>query len=227
MVAITCDWSDPGVDPYTGTARAAIERMVTIPAPVRQVLIARAERDEYDDVVMIDRDTIRSPAHEYRPEITSMAFGGRGRVCATVSRAGWDARHVESAMVFCAGGYCIARPSVCNNWSIVQRLESSAAPAVVEPVAGDRQVAVASPLALSYSTPSASVFIPTLTLPPAGSSAPWRDVAPIYFSPAFEPPTLRVPPPMAAVPEPSTWMLFLAGAAAIGLRLRRSKQLVR
>jgi hypothetical protein len=41
---------------------------------------------------------------------------------------------------------------------------------------------------------------------------------------AFDNITLGATSPMSAVPEPSTWLLMIAGIGGIGLMLRRSKQ---
>ena len=103
-----CNWDAPGRDAYTGTPRAAIMAMAEIPMPVRIFLVARAEAHDFDDAVMIDRDTIRSHKHAYSPVIRQMAFGARGRVCKTVSRASWAADRVEGAWVYCDSGWCVA-----------------------------------------------------------------------------------------------------------------------
>lgn len=138
MLIDTCNWDHPGADAYSGSASSAIYAMASIPAPVRRVLAERAERHEVDDVVYIDRDTIRGK-YDYAPEISFMAFGSRGRVCASVTRNQWSSEHVESAIVICEEGWCVARPSVCNNWSLVSRRRSVAPPvAVLFPPAADQ-----------------------------------------------------------------------------------------
>lgn len=91
---------------------------------MREVLIARAERHDYDDVAMIDRDTIHGK-REYGA-LHHMHFGKAGKVCANVTR-NWSPDHVETAMVFCESSYCVAWPAVCGNWSIIDRVEAHAA----------------------------------------------------------------------------------------------------
>jgi hypothetical protein len=118
-----CNWDNPGVDPYTGTPRAAIMAFTHIPKHVRMALVERVEArtTEYDDVIYIDNEGLRSVGvpgrqeHSYDPVIRNMHFGSRGRVCSGVTWR-WAAERVESAVVYCEQGYCIARPSVCNNW---------------------------------------------------------------------------------------------------------------
>ena len=118
MFIDTCSWDNPGTDRYQGTARSAIEAMSEIPAPVRAALIARTEKKvpDFDEVVMIDRETIRGK-RAYAPELRNMAFGSKGRVCRTTTRDRWTDSHVETAMVYCESGWCIAQPVVCGNWS--------------------------------------------------------------------------------------------------------------
>lgn len=130
MLIDTCNWDHPGTDVFTGSPTMAIYAMAPdIPVRVKRVLAERAERHEVDDVVYIDRDSIRGK-YDYEPEISFMAFGSRGRVCANVTRNKWSSDHVESAIVICEQGWCIARPSVCNNWSLVTRREPRGAPPV-------------------------------------------------------------------------------------------------
>ncbi len=208
-----CDWSAPGSDPYVGTPRAAISALATIPAPVRAVLIERAERHAYDDVVFIDRDTVRG-AHEYAPAITYMAFG-TGRVCVGVDRSKWPASRVESGMVFCEGAFCVVRPSVCNNWSIVTRIAGAdrpVQPAMVLPRAESAAELIADPL-----PPSAALLDPAES---AGSATYTVSAGPVIWTHWPELP-VHVPAPVAPIPEPSKWALFAGGLVAVAAWCKR------
>ena len=213
-----CDWSHPSADAYMGTPRAAIMAMAEIPHPVRLVLAARAEAHDFDDSIYIDRDTIRSPKHAYDPAIRSMAFGSQGRVCKTVTRAGWPDSWVEGAWVYCDSGWCVAMPAVCRNFFIVTRLP--AAPAIRPGNDGSLVAALGDePTAVTIADPQMPsgpaglpVGQPVLA---DGSVGPAFTYAPQFYGPAVGyTPALPVP----AVPEPSSGALMIAGLA-VGLIL--------
>lgn len=116
-----CSWDSPGRNPYTGTTEAAIMAMVHIPEPARRVLIAKVAQNRFDDHVTITRDNISGDG-VYRAELSFMAFG-TGKVCKTVTRSKWDPNLEHRALVYCVDKWCIARPSVCNNWSSIERMQ--------------------------------------------------------------------------------------------------------
>lgn len=224
MIA-SCDWSDPGRDAYTGTPRAAIMAMAEIPRPVRLALVARAEAHDYDDTVYIDRDSIRSPKHAYDPAIRAMAFGSNGRVCKTVTRTGWAASRVEGAWVYCDSGWCVAMPAVCRNWFIASRVAVDL-PAHLAGSGG--------PVVDVADEPSAAVLIADPQMPSGPSGVPvgqpaladgsvgsafntFTDAGYAYGSAAIP----GLPCHVAAVAEPSSYALILAGLAAVALVKRR------
>ena len=201
-----CTWSDPGVDRYTGSA-----------------LIAAWERREFTDTVVIDRTAIRGQTHDYAPEITSMHFGSQGRVCASVTRSGWEDLHVETAIVLCSGAECIAVPSVCSNVARVTRVE--AAPAAARPADDPLNadlVAVLPPL----TDPVDAALIRIAADPePATVWRRWPEPsAPSGFWTATNPPRQLAPIPVSPVPEPQSWHLLGLGLAGVLLaaNLRKS-----
>ncbi|PHV04312.1 hypothetical protein CSQ96_26280 [Janthinobacterium sp. BJB412] len=119
-----CSWDRPGVNPYTGSAAAALDRYSDIPAEVRATLKRRLEEGQPDDKVSIKRDSIGGK-HAYEPAIRDMHFG-RASVCRTVTRAKWSAERDEPGVVYCAKEHCILVPKICGN---VSRVTRSKAPA--------------------------------------------------------------------------------------------------
>lgn len=117
LVIPSCDWA-PASHPYTGTPEDAIMAFSDIPIHVRETLIEKAKNYTYDDVVVIKRDSIKG-RNDYLPDLRNMHGGSKGAVCLSPSRVKWSDSQTERGMVFCDSGYCVVRPSVCNNWSII------------------------------------------------------------------------------------------------------------
>src|ERR1700750_3463330 len=89
----SCSWDHPGLNPYHGKVRDALERYSDIPAADRIALKHRIEQGQADEQVDITRDAIRGKG-DYAPEITDMHFGAAS-VCHQVTRSKWDAARVE------------------------------------------------------------------------------------------------------------------------------------
>lgn len=216
----SCEWGNPGADPYRGEPRAAIDRLIQIPAATRARLAERAERQrpDYDDVVMIDRDSIRSTRAEYAPRLSYMAFGSGSKVCREVTRSTWDPSRVESAMVFCEDGWCIARPSVCNNWSIIERQRlpapAWAVPALYVvpeiPAESERSEPAGPPPLLIAAAPPESVA-PSFGGGSGGSVFQGFPIGPIYSGGPIISPTA----PISPVPELSSWLMYVAGILVV------------
>jgi len=124
-----CSWDRPGANPFMGDVVAAVDRYQDIPAATRDKLKARMKARSYDDIALIERDSIKGQA-TYAPEIRDMHFGP-GAVCKTVTRAKWTAKTQERGLVYCEDGQCILVPTVCRNVSRIRRLEAK--PAAVAP----------------------------------------------------------------------------------------------
>ena len=54
----TCSWDKPGVNPFMGDVVAAVDRYQDIAPATRSKLKARMARRDYDDIVSIERDAI-------------------------------------------------------------------------------------------------------------------------------------------------------------------------
>jgi hypothetical protein len=213
-----CTWDKPGQDPYSGTPTAAIMQFVSIPKHVRVALAARAEsRLDYDETVVIDRDSIRSKDRSYSSEITAMHFGSKGKLCDKVSRKNWKPDHIETAMVYCESGYCVMRPAVCNNWSILQREDDKQTGILSSPGSGGSFFVPAQEQPLSAIAAPAGYLPPAFAVAAPSSPSYAAAVAfyavpvPVGFAFNYCPPLPVVP----AVPEPSTWFALLGGIALL------------
>jgi PEP-CTERM motif len=201
-----CSWDAPGADRYTGTLASAVESYADISATARRELVRKIDRHEFDDMVAITRDDIAGQ-RKYSAVITGMHFGSKGKVCATVTRNKWSPDAVEGGLVYCAEEHCILVPAVCGNVSRVTRLASPAAPTTPFDPTG----------------PLPAETFESGTLPtPAGADVTRADVgaaasAVVTFgSVTYVPYAVAVSADVvAAVPEPSTYALMLAGLLAL------------
>jgi hypothetical protein len=114
---MTCDWSNPGANPYTGGVVAAVARY-GFPDEAQQEIVRKWRRIEMDGVVVITKDGVQPLSQRFvASDLRDMHYG-RGKLCAgEVKRGGWPDGHVELASVYCAGQHCIAIPTVCRNVS--------------------------------------------------------------------------------------------------------------
>lgn len=132
----TCDWSDPGLNPFTGNRSAAVMQYADIPPDTRQVLAARVAARQYDDVAAISAAGISSPAGTYTG-LRSMYFGANRR-CDVVTRTAWPFDRVERALRYTEAGYTVLVPTVCGNVSRADLVPGGVLPALVDPTAGLR-----------------------------------------------------------------------------------------
>jgi hypothetical protein len=219
--AITCEWQG-GADKYTGSIAAAI---ASYGYP-----IDAWQRRQFTDSVVIDRDSIRGQAHDYEKTISRMHFGSAGRRCANVTREKWDKKHVETALVVCAGETCVAIPSACSNvFELTARARTGSSIRTVRDtdfgvaeLIADLQLPgpVGVPMSLpsmagadgsaSYASSSTAAYVP-VTMTFAGSSMN------VSGTPTVCPECCYTPhsEPLAPVPEPETWAMLLAGLAAL------------
>lgn len=219
-VLAACSWASPGADPYSGPVPAAIEAYADIPAPVRAKLRQRLEKRAYDDIALITRDGIVGK-REYA-DLRGMHFGA-GRVCQTVDRSAWTAAHTERGLIYCEAEHCIIVPTVCRNVARVTRMPAPApapTPTSNAPTGGNGLKLVDLPPVPSgggeiqtvteHHGLTITVPVPVAPVTFAGQIAPlpWPSAVPYYFTP-------MLPAPIPAIPEPSTWLMMLAGVAAL------------
>ena len=147
-----CSWDRPGTNPFMGDVVAAVDRYQDIPAATRDKLKARMKKRDYDDIALIERDSIHGQAR-YDAEIRDMHFG-QGSVCRTVTRSKWTPTMQERGLVYCEDGQCILVPTVCRNVSRIRRQPTAIAPA--QAAADEPQMAAASDQTpLEFDPPSA------------------------------------------------------------------------
>lgn len=222
FAARTCNWDRPGRDPFTGNIAAAVDRHQDIPPSIRMELQRKIRAGALDDVVDIRRDSITSASTRvlarlgasqpaiYGPEITAMHFGS-GKVCETVTRAGWSADHVERAKVFCDSGYCLLVPRICNNISRVTRID----PAPAEVIDNGGTGSIAGPVIPISNTgviPDSNTGVPVYAPVFGVETMP----APSFNGCCFAPPV-----PAAPVPEPSEWVMMGMGLLVVGIACRK------
>lgn len=118
----TCDWSRPGLDPYRGPVAKSVSMAVArygFDATTQAQLVAKVKRLHPDGYMVITRDTITSP-QGLVSGFRDMHFG-QGQLCrGEIRRDAWRADQAEGALIYCAGGQCIAVPVICGNVSRVE-----------------------------------------------------------------------------------------------------------
>ncbi|NRR31503.1 PEP-CTERM sorting domain-containing protein [Oxalobacteraceae bacterium] len=241
-----CSWDRPGANRYTGSAAAALDRYVDMPAAVRATLKQRIDEGKFDDKVSITRDAIAGK-HDYDPAIRDMHFGAAS-VCASVTRSKWAEARKEPGVVYCVEQHCILVPRICGN---VSRISRKPAPAPAPP-----------PVASTLNEPKPRDLIDELRNTDLGlaepepanedideeklakadtrarkalrAPGPERDAGG-YALDDPDSPYLPFPPPTfdytgepgvvpMPVPEADTWAMLLAGLGVIGFGMRRARR---
>jgi hypothetical protein len=180
-----CAWDHPGHDAFTGDLSQAVDHYRDISPTVREQLKARMAAHDYDDIVVITRDSIEG-RESYGSQITGMHFGA-GRMCGAVTRDAWSEQHRETGLVYCAGSQCLLVPAVCRNLSrIVPRTGPGPRPA-------------APPDELVFEPPGA--ISPPQVVPPPASDVPPALTPPLVGGPPLLVPPVAVPPAFGAPPE--------------------------
>ena len=219
----SCEWS-PGTNRSLVDPIFAVTRL-DMPLTTRTALVEKLRRRAFDDLVLIDRSSIRSESgrHQYEAAISNMNFGA-GRLCHKVTRDKWTAAQQEGAMVYIVNGRAFGYAAACGNLFELVRREPP--PKVVE-----------APPAAPVEPPPPVVV--TLVAPPAAPSDPggtptttWVEragaplVPPLYFggSGGITTVTWTMPPAISPpVPEPETWLMFMVGLLAVGWGARRGR----
>jgi hypothetical protein len=188
------------------------------------------EKTDYDDIAEIKKDSIKGKS-EY-VNLRDMHFG-ENRLCKTVSMDKWLPDAVERGLVYCETTHCIIVPTVCGNVSRVTRLKVTPPAAVTGPISGPVAPIAIVPTLPPFggdvgpggSTPTSTTVAPptfeTVSRTPSAAMPPpiwWSPYPPPIYWHSYQPP-IFLPP----IPEPSTWMMLLAGVAAILYLARRRK----
>jgi hypothetical protein len=246
----TCSWDNPGHNPYTGGAAAAIDRYTDIPADVRSTLKRRLEEHLSDDKVSITRDNIAGK-YQYDPVIRDMHFGKQS-VCASVTRDQWRENRAEPAAVYCVEQHCILVPRICGNVSRVNRTAAATAATAAAPApAGKQAREMGAPVEFAdlglADAPERDADLDELKHPDrkSGNQRALDQLAQISelmteeeladaadkvrvgsFGTrglnSFGPADEELlPPQVSAVPEADTWAMLLAGLGLVGWQARR------
>ena len=207
----SCEWRQPGHDPYMGDLPGAVDHYLDIPVATRERLKERMRRLDYDDLV-----TVRAHAIDgrlgYEPAIRQMHFG-EGRVCAEVTRESWPADHAERGLAYCEDGFCLLVPFVCRNLSRIRQRPQAASPqAPGAPAGRPGTVAAAGPVVAPGASGlsagpdpgapgpgmrSAAALLPGLrTDGPYRTDFPGQPTLPVY------PGNVQSPSPPSLVPVP-------------------------
>lgn len=214
VVLSSCSWDSPGIDRYVGSTVQAVNNYTDIPAPVRDILIKRMERKNYDDIVEITRDKI-SGKSTYT-DLRDMHFG-KNKICKTITREKWKPGTLERALIFCEQGHCIAIPTVCGNVSRISRI-NEAAP--VDPPSSAGANSLSSQTFVQESQPTLSFDRTVLTPPEVITTTDnfvvvkkGEDPPPSFLPPPYTPPPIFIVPP--PIPEIPSWLMFTVGFLVI------------
>ena len=218
----SCSWDAPGADRYTGSVPKAVDAYRDLSEGTRAKLRQRMERRQYDEVVTIRRDSIEG-ANEYAPEIRDMHFGGRGRVCSTVSRAKWKPEATERGLVYCEDGACVIVPTVCSNVSRIQRLASPGPLTFDPPAAGGPGAGAGEPDPILTQLPNVpGGGLPEIPGPTPSELLKELPAGPWAFLPQpFYAPLPNVPSVTPSIPEPGTLALVGCGLIVLGMSRRK------
>jgi hypothetical protein len=234
----SCSWENPGANPYRGDP---VDVLVDfgLPDKTRQRLADLMRAHRFSDLVTITRDSIEG---QQSYDNLRQMHSGHGVVCrGTVDRSRWPAAHVERGLVYCADGACVLVPTVCNNVSLVSRIEPArpeeAAPIDISPNAGPTPPSTESADADSGALLADAWAVPPLPVPPddfeasppvfaccAGQAPPWAAPAAPFGS--WPPPRpgrggegVPAPPVVSTVPEAPAWIMMLTALVALFSRV--------
>ncbi len=224
-----------------------LDDFIASAAPVRERLKARIRDRNYDEIVTIGRDAIVGDA-TYDARISAMHFGGN-KVCRQVTRAAWSDKLTERGMVFCEQGHCLMVPTVCRNVARIKRLAepkhamSGLHAADGDDVADDALAfggGIVGPMPVyrsAFNSAASNVnFHSSLsqfaqpswigsrssTFGSSMGGSPFGSGGISWGSGGTRPPiggNTSLP-----VPEPETWLMLVAGLAAVGFMVRRKQR---
>jgi hypothetical protein len=235
-----CDWNNPGRAPLSIPSADALAIYTDIPAAERKDIARRVDALQYDDIVKITPTTIEGSKYAYLPDILDMLWGP-GRLCSGIAnREGWAKDHVEYAFVYHVkgGGPDIMVAMTCRNPARIFRAPGAGIARTPPPAAEFTPM----PPMLGADTPATP---PMQLTPPAAAALP--PSIPLVLSEPVAAPALPelarngpagptglppvfvgggpvfVPAPVPAIPEPGTWVLWMAGLGALVFKARRRR----
>lgn len=120
MIVDTCEWNNPGQNPYNGSVIEAIQSYSDISQESKKILIEAVKANKYERVLISKTGIFSLSENQYAPEITEMHFGN-GHRCNKVDISKWEPYHLETARVYESPEASISIPDVCNNVSRLKR----------------------------------------------------------------------------------------------------------
>ena len=216
IIAASCSWANPGANRFIGDPVSAIDHYVDIPKEARDALKRRVSNRDYSEIVEIKRDSI---GVSYEPRLYDMHFGSN-KLCKEVDRSSWSPKAVERGLVFCEQKHCVILPTVCGNLSrlALKPVQTQ----TFNPISAGGSGGGSPPLILQneplfegVSVPVLSQSVPTELV---SRTAIWPMAYEFWVHPAIQ---YYERPSIPVIPEPSTWVLLIAGIAALGLYTKR------
>jgi hypothetical protein len=245
-----CDWARPGVNPFLGDVVGAVDDYTDIPAPVRERLKARIRDRNYDEIVTIGRNAIIGDA-TYDARISAMHFGGNKVCRQVTRAAWSDKLTERGMVFCEQGHCLLVPTVCRNVSRITRLAEPKHAMSGLHMMDGDDSnddalafgggvppsYYMAAPVFASSAAPSNVNFRSSLgqPTPPSwiGSSNHYGSIfingSPFAASPYFTGgggiswtrTTGPRPPNSLPVPEPESWLMLVAGLAAVSWLARR------
>lgn len=245
LQAKTCDWNNPGSNPYTGNLTTAVDSYAELSPEAKKAIKTKLASNAYDDHVQITKDSVIGK--EAYTGLRDMHWS-KGKCTGDVDTSKWKQAQNVVALVYCHKEQCIIRPQICNNIALIDKIISKGSKTQSDGFTPEVDtLTTPEPIKASESVlaiPKTDVSLPQV-LVTAGEESfsdkllPWLGLAAGLFGGSavisnslsggsnlgvVNEPQTNIPV-VTAVPEPSTYAMILAGLVFIGfIYFKRKKQ---